>query len=155
MNKTIIAHVKENPVNGSLGVKIGPTYFFFGEKSEDRDKVEMYHALQNAEAFPAQHHDNMQRMVNNIFGMMDWKMLKAQKRLLVDLCTPGAKVTQKHAEAMHGLLHLIDAIQDAAVDDLGFTSMEVFQKNYPSVKGQGGTSERAVFNAMIGGTDGG
>jgi hypothetical protein len=154
MNKTILAHVKENPANGSLGVKLGDTYFFVGKDNPDKEKQSMYFALSNAAAFPAQHHDNMQRMVNTIFGSMDWKMLKAQKRLLLEAMNVGNKVTEKQAEALHGILHLIDAIQDAAVDDLGFTSMEVFQKNYPPVKGKGGVSEKEVFGAMIGGSEG-
>lgn len=131
MNKTIVAHVKENPANGSLGVKIDRTYFFFGKDNEDKDKQEMYFALLNASPFPAEHNANMQRMVDKIFRSMDWKMLKGQKRLLLDIMAEGSVIKAKHAEALHGILHLIDAIQDAAVDDLGFTSQDVFQKNYP------------------------
>jgi hypothetical protein len=53
----------------------------------------------------------------NSIQQIDWRLLRQQKEWLMN--------HSKSVEAT-GLLHLIDAIQDEAVDQFGFTEREVF-----------------------------
>jgi len=53
---------------------------------------------------------------------MDWEMLRQQKQFLIDL-------NHHHAD---GIVHLIDAMQDYAVDELGIDENVVF--NFPTRK---------------------
>jgi hypothetical protein len=50
-------------------------------------------------------------------GKMDWRLLRDQKRRLANLAerTP----VQRDADAIEGILNLIDAVQDWAADELG------------------------------------
>lgn len=52
-----------------------------------------------------------------ILGNIDWTLLKTQKRWLI---------AQPECDEATGLLNLIDAIQDHAVDVLGVPEHEVF-----------------------------
>lgn len=155
MNKTIIVHVKENPINGNIGANINGTYFFFS----DKEHHEIYNALKMAETFtpalPAIP-DNVQEFLEGIVGKkMDWSLLRKQKKLLaqVAMSDKGSIITDDQRNMAEGLLNLLDFIMDGAVDTFGLTSKEVFNKNYPSMKGQGGKSEnehvRRVFNEYL------
>lgn len=57
----------------------------------------------------------------------DWRLLRTQKRLLVGLQS-GKIVTNDQAEAVEGILNLLDAIQDQSVERGYATSREVFGK---------------------------
>lgn len=139
MKKDIIVHVKENPATGSLGAKIGRTYFFFGKDSEDKEKVEMYHALAGATAHvpaPEQSPEQLEFIEGLVGSKMDWNLLRKQKRILagIAMSDAGAKITHAQRDMAEGLLNLLDFIMDNAVDTFGKTSMEVFGKKYPSLK---------------------
>lgn len=64
---------------------------------------------------------------------MDWKLLREQKRLLVTLCEEihlevERVVTEGHGriELLTGVISLIDALQDAAVEERVVTEEQVF-----------------------------
>lgn len=63
---------------------------------------------------------------------IDFKDLKAQKSRLImiqaKMENPKAKFTQKDIDALEGLLNLVDAIQDIAVDEYGFPERTVFRR---------------------------
>jgi hypothetical protein len=59
-------------------------------------------------------------------GPINWKLLRRQKTSLVSLATLGKTVTGEDCEAIDGILNLIDAIQDRAVDGEQATEREVF-----------------------------
>jgi hypothetical protein len=66
--------------------------------------------------------------VPNIITGIDWKLLRKQKRLLLQVIN-NDNVNFKEKEALEGILNLIDAIQDYAVDDAQIvTEIEVFGK---------------------------
>lgn len=48
-------------------------------------------------------------------GKMDWELLRAQKRALVEL-RAGSVVTLEQEQGLEGILNLIDFIQDQVVD---------------------------------------
>jgi hypothetical protein len=50
--------------------------------------------------------------VNNTVSNIDWKLLQSQKLYLLDLTDTGHDTPE-----MWGVIHLIDAIQDAVVAD--------------------------------------
>lgn len=59
---------------------------------------------------------------------IDWPALKQQKQVLlqgIDFLEKNQQV--ERAAALNGILHLIDHLQDAAVDDLGLPEDQVFQ----------------------------
>jgi len=55
---------------------------------------------------------------------MDWTMLNEQKQLLI--LANDSIVNQEQKDAIEGILCLIDAIQDYAVDDLGVPEVSIF-----------------------------
>ncbi len=55
---------------------------------------------------------------------IDFKELKRQKQTL--LVSIGKAKTKKQAEDLNGILQLIDAIQDEAVDKYGYSAKKVF-----------------------------
>jgi hypothetical protein len=55
---------------------------------------------------------------------MDWPLLRAQKFWLL----------KQRSLVADGLLHLVDAIQDAAVDVYGLPEAEVFGRHYGKSK---------------------
>lgn len=65
-------------------------------------------------------------MKKNFFQITDWALLREQKNELVLLSVTEHLLSPKQYEALDGILNLIDAIQDYAVDVEGFTEQEVF-----------------------------
>jgi hypothetical protein len=63
------------------------------------------------------------RFINRI----DWGLLKKQKASLLDVIeTISSKDNEQKKDDLTGILHLIDAIQDYAVDSMGLQEDEVF-----------------------------
>ena len=58
---------------------------------------------------------------------IDWEMLKEQKAHFVSVIYSG-ELKSDQKEALEGILHLLDAIQDHAVDSMGISEEEVFGK---------------------------
>lgn len=56
---------------------------------------------------------------------IDWSELRNQKRLLLQTINNDA-VSPEHKEALEGILSLIDAAQDYAVDEMGINEIHVF-----------------------------
>lgn len=60
--------------------------------------------------------------------VIDWKLLREQKSWLYDVLDASPSVTQQtHAL---GLINLLDALQDRAVDEDGVSELEVFGLAY-------------------------
>lgn len=61
---------------------------------------------------------------------IDWKQLREQKLTLIntidDKKYSACEITRAEGERLNGILHLIDFIQDNAVDNNSFDSMQVF-----------------------------
>lgn len=72
---------------------------------------------------------------------IDWKLLREQKEDLIQVITDmefeaeryrkdgepdGADEIDREAGSLQGIVHLIDAIQDYAVDELGMNESTVF-----------------------------
>jgi len=57
---------------------------------------------------------------------IDWLELRNQKRLLLETINNDA-VSPEHKEALEGILSLIDAVQDYAVDEMGMSEEDVFE----------------------------
>lgn len=55
----------------------------------------------------------------------DWKLLREQKTLLLVL-VQGGRTSVEEAQLLDGVVNLIDAIQDAALDSGEATELEVF-----------------------------
>lgn len=55
---------------------------------------------------------------------IDLILLKDQKHKLINI--PKADLHDDHADALEGIINLLDAIQDYAVDELGFNAKDVF-----------------------------
>lgn len=81
--------------------------------------------------------------MNNLFKKMDWDLLRGQKGTLLSLIgkreaainileatgiSDALAINQARQEvdALTGLLHLVDAVQDAAVDEEGLDEKIVF-----------------------------
>lgn len=56
---------------------------------------------------------------------IDWNDLRIQKTLLLETIN-NVYVNPKHKKGLEGILALIDAIQDYAVDEMGVSEMQVF-----------------------------
>jgi hypothetical protein len=56
---------------------------------------------------------------------IDWKLLKEQKARLNNIIEV-ANIFQEDVDALTGIQHLIDTIQDYAVDKMGLSDKEVF-----------------------------
>lgn len=81
------------------------------------------------------HETPEEKVVRETWGNMDWTLLRKQKRVLADISMNNEVVLkQKHIDTAEGMLNFLDAIMDAAVDDLGYSSKEVFGKVYPKTK---------------------
>ena len=63
--------------------------------------------------------------VPNIITGIDWKLLRKQKRLLLQVIN-NDNVNFKEKEALEGILSLIDSLQDSAVDEYGLDENLVF-----------------------------
>ena len=69
--------------------------------------------------------------ISRVIEGIDYKALREQKLALLKIITaiesvPGSKLRKKYCDNTIGLLHLLDAIQDAVVDDGIHTEKEVF-----------------------------
>lgn len=60
-----------------------------------------------------------------MFENMDWELLRQQKETLL-LMTNNQFMVQSEYEAVEGIINLIDAVQDHAVDVLGLDKNIVF-----------------------------
>ena len=56
---------------------------------------------------------------------IDWELLRDQKKMIITMDTYH-ELTQAEEDAITGIIHLIDAIQDYAVDSMGKRNREVF-----------------------------
>ena len=56
---------------------------------------------------------------------IDWSDLRTQKGLLLETINNDA-IDPEHKDALQGILHLIDALQDYAVDEMGIDEMHIF-----------------------------
>lgn len=63
--------------------------------------------------------------MENPLNQIDWSLLRNQKTLLLETINNNA-VSPMHKKALEGILHLIDAVQDYAVDEMGISEMHVF-----------------------------
>lgn len=63
-----------------------------------------------------------------MFENMDWELLRQQKMTLLHMLEPYQNIllTDEEFEDLQGILHLIDAVQDHAVDVLGVDKNIVF-----------------------------
>lgn len=64
--------------------------------------------------------NNMPKFIENI----DWNLLREQKELLINV--QDKIIIENEKNAIEGILFLIDAMQDYAVDEMGLTEVEVF-----------------------------
>lgn len=67
--------------------------------------------------------------MKTFFDDIDWAMLREQKRTLlgtIDMVSDFDNDWQSEVDNLTGILHLIDALQDHAVDTLGVPENEVF-----------------------------
>jgi hypothetical protein len=69
------------------------------------------------------------------FSKIDWSELRNQKRSLLNVITEletftgfslDAPVKAEKAEHLNGILHLIDSLQDHAVDNMGMSPSDVY-----------------------------
>lgn len=60
---------------------------------------------------------------------IDWSLLREQKIKLIDISMDEYLLNKEVIVAVKGIIELIDAIQDYAVDDIGLTNKEVFDIN--------------------------
>jgi hypothetical protein len=61
--------------------------------------------------------------MESFLSEFDFELLKAQKRILVEI---GSKLMDEENTAIEGILNLIDKIQDTAVDEFGYNKEVVF-----------------------------
>ncbi len=66
----------------------------------------------------------VQRMIHN----MDWELLKAQKKVLINLQSKKS-ITPAEWSALEGIINFIDAEQDIATDVYGYDEEKVFNLN--------------------------
>ena len=57
---------------------------------------------------------------------IDWSLLKKQKKTLLIIKNCHEDITSDQTKDIDGIIHLIDAIQDYAVDSMGISEEEVF-----------------------------
>ena len=58
---------------------------------------------------------------------MDWKQLQEQKLVLMAVIKYSEENIPLLVSELNGILHLIDAVQDCAVDELGIANDVVFE----------------------------
>lgn len=63
--------------------------------------------------------------VLTMIGQINWSLLSEQKESLAKIIG-GESPAIKHYDHLEGILHLIDSIQDSAVDELGIDGDKVF-----------------------------
>lgn len=74
--------------------------------------------------------------VESVVGVIDWEKLRSQKLELLIL-RDAPSLSDDSKGALSGIIHLLDAIQDAAADDLG--NLVVFGEAF---EGDDSTEER-------------
>jgi hypothetical protein len=57
---------------------------------------------------------------------IDWALLREQKQYLVEVISPHYGDEHTEADQLSGILHLIDGIQDGAVESGKWTEKEIF-----------------------------
>ena len=59
---------------------------------------------------------------------IDWALLRQQKIHLLEVIEylGDTEMTPTHKDSLEGIVHLIDSIQDSAVDEEGYDEDEVF-----------------------------
>jgi len=62
---------------------------------------------------------------------MDWPLLRQQKMALMNVQTLDALLDEEPQEAIEGIVNLIDAVQDYAVDVMGLNNEQVFGVRTP------------------------
>lgn len=65
--------------------------------------------------------------VQAIFDEMDWNLLQKQKFQLIKLSV-NTPIAEEDYDTIRGIIHLIDSLQDAAVDNLGIPAEKVFKQ---------------------------
>ena len=70
---------------------------------------------------------NGSRDENNLIDEMSWPLLRDQKQTLLETIASVDSIEAK--DHLSGLLQLIDAIQDYAVDEYGLSETKVFGEN--------------------------
>jgi hypothetical protein len=70
----------------------------------------------------------METLVKEFLNGIDWKLLRKQKKTLIKVNTLGLEHTD--AQNLEGILHLIDGLQDFAVDHGGISEKKVFNFYY-------------------------
>jgi len=68
-----------------------------------------------------------------IIKKIDWTDLRTQKTLLLETINNKA-VSPMHKEALEGILALLDALQDYAVDEMDIDPMHVFDYEQEDVR---------------------
>ena len=64
-------------------------------------------------------------MIPEFMLKMDWELLRKQKQTILEVSEMGC-FTEGDYDSFNGLIALIDAIQNYAVDEMGLTEDEVF-----------------------------
>ena len=59
---------------------------------------------------------------------IDWKLLRDQKAILLAMVTELEEKEPARSQTLQGIIHLIDSIQDFAVDKAGTPERTVFGK---------------------------
>ena len=57
----------------------------------------------------------MEKLIKTVKNV-DWEMLRSQKETIMVLSV-DSRLNETEQDAMHGILHLIESIQDSIVDD--------------------------------------
>lgn len=67
--------------------------------------------------------------MNKLIKNINWKLLREQKSVLNEMRSENNYNTENHEKtALSGVVHLIDALQDLAVDNYGVDELTVFGK---------------------------
>jgi hypothetical protein len=69
--------------------------------------------------------DNDDQEFPEVLKKIDWTDLRTQKTMLLETINNDA-VDPEHKEGLEGILSLIDALQDFAVDEMGVNSIHVY-----------------------------
>jgi hypothetical protein len=64
-----------------------------------------------------------------IKGIGNFQLLKAQKTVLLNMMATNSFLSEAETSAVDGIVHLIDEIQDIAVEQFGYSTNQVF--NHP------------------------
>src|SRR5258706_15274833 len=94
-------------------------------KNQDKKlKIVVQPARTNDKSTAADDIQTIRELIHN----MDWKLLKAQKRVLIEL--QGKKsITQAEHDTLEGVINLYDFIQDKGLDVYGYDENLVFNRD--------------------------